>query len=868
MEDPARLTPMMSQYFEIKKKHQDKLLLFRLGDFYELFFDDAKTASRELNLTLTARHKDQPMCGVPYHALETYAAKLIQKGYKLAICDQVEDPKLAKTLVKREVTSIVTPGTVTNLVMLNGRKNNFLYCIHEDGTGVSAAFVDISTGDFMVSGSPLKEKKFFFETLLSHFPASEVLMNSMALQDQDLGKVVSAHNPSLKPAEYPDWKFEPSYAREKILSQYGLLNLKSIGLEDRPESVPAAGAVLSYIEETQKQGLNSLRKISYHSLSGYMFLDRSTIRNLELVNNNQDGSEYGSLLSVIDRTLTPMGARLLRRRLLQPLIKAGHIDRRLDRVNFFFDDNIRRDSNRNVLKDIGDLERLCARVSLKKANPKEMITLKNSLTSGQSLLDGLKDSKHYRQFDVTAVSELIHKTLTDDPSLDFEEGRVIRNGIDEQLDKYRESQDKGRQWMLELEESERKRSKINSLKIRYNQVFGYYIEITNANLSNVPSDYIRKQTLTNAERYTNAKLQEYETLILEARDKMVELQKRLYDSLLDRIKEHLDIIQDLSSELARLDADSAFAWLAKERNYTRPEIVDDGGISIHGGRHPVVEALFTNESFVPNDLTLNSDERLLIITGPNMAGKSTYLRQNAIIVLMAQMGSFVPASSARISLADKIFTRVGASDNLIRGESTFLVEMQETANILYNATKDSFIIMDEIGRGTSTYDGLSIAWSIVEFIAEKVQARTLFATHYHEMTVLETELKAVRNYNVLVREYKDDIVFLRKIAPGSADRSYGIQVAKLAGLPAEVIQRSKQILTDLETDTVRDVIVEQKKARGRKGKDASADSHQLGLFDFDSRLKEEIKGIDENTLTPVDALNLVVKWKKEIKEGH
>jgi DNA mismatch repair protein MutS len=866
---PSAQTPMMKQYFDIKKQHPDKLLMFRLGDFYEFFFDDARTAARELNLTLTSRHSDIPMCGIPFHAADNYVAKLVQKGFKLAVCDQVEDPKLAKTLVRREVTSIITPGTVTNLLMLNDRQNNWLVALWTDGKAFSAAFADISTGDIFVSACPASGRREFLDNLLSRFQSREVLCSPRAAADGEVRKVLKYHNADAALTEFPEWQFEPSRAAQKLAAQYGLQNLKSLGLEDRPDLTAAAGAALAYMEETQRQGLAGLKKVRYLSVTDSMYLDRATIRNLELVANSQDGSAFGSLLSVVDRTLTSVGARLLRSRLLQPLLDVAQIDGRLDRVGHVAEDSLLRGEVRGVLKEINDLERLATRVALKKANPKELVALRNSLAAGQKLLDRLRPGGLYGHRDTSGLTGMIASCLADDPPLKIEDGGVVRQGFDAELDKVREAQTKGRQWILDLEEAERRRTRISSLKIRFNNIFGYYIEVTKPNLPLVPADYIRKQTLANAERFTNQKLQEYETLILSAEEKVLAMEKRIFDGLLDRVTAETGLVQDVSREVARIDVDSSLAELAKERNYRRPEVRADAGIEIREGRHPVVEALLASEAFVPNDLVMDaSDNRLFIITGPNMAGKSTYLRQNALIILMAQAGSFVPAARAVIGLVDKVFTRVGASDNLVRGESTFLVEMQETANILNNATDRSFLVMDEIGRGTSTYDGLSIAWSIVEHIAEAVKARTLFATHYHEMTVLGNELKGVKNFNILVKEWKDEIVFLRKIEAGSADRSYGIQVAKLAGLPGSVVNRAKQILLDLEADTVRDFIVEQKKAgKSGRGSPPAETVQQLRLFSpEESELIRDLKATDENGLTPVEALNLVARWKKKLKD--
>ena len=854
-------TPMMRQYLDIKKKHPDKLVLFRLGDFYEFFFDDAKVAASELNLVLTSRHNDIPMCGIPHHAADSYINRLVKKGYKLAVCDQMEDPKLAKTIVRREVTQIITPGTVTNTLMLEDRRNNYLFSLNILDKEVSAAFCDISTGDLFVSFSDSSSKEDFFENIMCRFPPAEILINPL-LAEPSVKKVLSVFVPEGSINEYEKWTFDFEIASEYICRHYNIKTLKPFGLDEKPVMAGAVASLLSYVEETQKQSLATIKPPRIWNGLEVMNLDRTTIRNLELVRNNQNGETEGSLLSVMDLTCTSGGGRLLFRRLLQPLLFRDRINERLNRVNFFFEDNIIRGQIRDLLKKIADLERICTRIALKKALPKETLTLRRSLETSIEIMNILKDSNLYRVFDPVPVISLIAERLSDDPSNDFETGGIIRDGFNETLDKYRASRTEGRKWIMDLEDAERKRTGISSLKIRYNNVFGYYIEITKANLSSVPADYIRKQTLANAERFTCAKLQEYESVILEAEEKTVSLERELYEKLLTDLNQYVSLIQDIYYEISKIDVESALAELAKEKNYCMPEITNDTSLIIREGRHPVVEAILSSESFVPNDLLMQdeTEERIFIITGPNMAGKSTYLRQNALIVLMAQMGSFVPASFAKIGLVDRIFTRVGASDNLVRGESTFLVEMQETANILRNATNRSFIIMDEIGRGTSTYDGLSLAWAIVEYIAENIKSRTLFATHYHEITVLE-RIKGVKNFNILVRESEDDIIFIRRIAPGATDQSYGIQVAKLAGVPEDVIVRAKQILLDLEADNVRDVIVEQKK----RGKDKISDE-QLFLFQsIESQVAGEIKRIDENSITPVEALNLISSWKKLLK---
>lgn len=852
--DPTS-TPMMRQYLKIKNKNRDKLVLFRLGDFYELFMDDAKTASRELNLTLTARH-DIPMCGMPHHSIESYVAKLIRKGYKVAMCDQVEDPKKTKTIVRREVTSVITPGTVTNLAMLSEKENNFLFTVFLGGNRISAALADLSTGDFFVSEDDHSNALEFLDNLNAHFPASEVLACPAALDEPAVIRVFERASNPVPVTAYEEWNFEPANAEDRIKSQFGLAGLKSLGLEDLQASVRAAGAALSYLQETQKQALQGLKRVKPYSLSSYMLLDSTTIRNLELVKNSRDGGLQGSLLSVLDRTCTAMGGRLLRTRMVEPLLDQKKIENRLDRVEHFYQDSVLRSGTMEKLGSIQDMERLMTRVSLKKATPRDTAALCNSLKQAKDVFQGLGPAGLYQCPDPSFVYKLISETLQEDPSLNFNEGRVIREGVNADLDKYRESRTKGRKWILELEVKERERTGISSLKIKFNNVFGYYYEVTNTNLKKVPDDYIRKQTLSNAERFINQKLQEYESLILGASEKMEALEKELFFELLDKINGQISVVQETSSVIARIDIDLSLAHLAREKNYSRPEIKKEGELKIREGRHPVVEHLFTAEDFIPNDLNMDLEENtLLLITGPNMAGKSTYLRQNALIVLMAQIGSFVPASSAQVVITDKIFTRVGASDNLVRGESTFLVEMQEAANILHNATERSLIIMDEIGRGTSTYDGLSIAWSVVEYIQETLRCKTLFATHYHELTVLD-HMKGIKNYNILVREWKDDIIFLRKIAPGTADKSYGIQVAKLAGLPGSIVSRAKQILLDLETDTVREIILEQK-----KGRDGPA---QLPLFSSsENPLLHALKDLDPDNLTPLEALTVIQKWKKE-----
>ncbi|MBN1898865.1 MAG: DNA mismatch repair protein MutS [Spirochaetes bacterium] len=865
-------TPMVRQYHAIKKQHHDAILFFRLGDFYEMFFEDAVTASRELDLTLTSRHKNQkdriPMCGIPYHASENYIARLIKKGYKVAICEQVEDPKLAKKLVKRDVVQVITPGTVTDFSMLSQKSHNYLMSLTFDNTKIALGFIDVSTGDFYVTEY---SKDFqFAENEITRFKPKEVLVPESIFEDKALRKLFSLY-PDILINKYYDWVFDTEYSRNRLLEHFKIHSLKGYGIENKPLVIQVAGGILHYLEQTQKQTFPHIENIRYYSHSEFMVLDNATIRNLELINNLQDNTSSRTLFSVLDHTSTPQGGRLLKQRILEPLLDLERVKVRQDHIDALFkNDNIRRDLV-NVLKKVADIERLCSRLALNRATPKDIVALKNSLIYSvqiKGLLSEVDTLTHLGQSipDTGCIIKLIDECLEEDPPVLVSDGSVIKAGHDKHLDKYRKAQREGKDWIAGLQKDERDKTGINSLKIRYNKVFGYYLEVTKPNLHLVPKDYIRKQTLVNAERFTFARLQEYEEMILSATEKITQIETDLFNALRSKLKENLRPIIDTGKKIARIDYYTSLAECARINNYCRPGMNDSDLIHIRAGRHPVVEMTMGHEPFIPNDIMIdNSENRILIITGPNMAGKSTYLRQLALITLMAHMGSFVPAQEATIGLVDRIFTRVGASDNLARGESTFLVEMNETANILNNATDKSLIIMDEIGRGTSTYDGLSIAWAVIEYIYNKnnIGAKTLFATHYHELTGLG-EKQGIRNYNILVREWGDKVIFLRKVEQGSADKSYGIQVAQLAGLPVSVIQRAKQILYELESDKTKDLIVSQSPIAGENGKD------QMDLFTVsmispvEAEILQKLKTIDLDKITPLESLNILSDILKKL----
>ena len=810
----AALTPMMQQYMAIKEQYKDCILFYRLGDFYEMFYDDALTASRELEITLTGKNCGQeeraPMCGVPYHAVDVYLNKLVAKGYKVAICEQAEDPKQAKGIVKREVIRIVTPGTNLSQQALDEGRNNYLMCLVYDNNQFGLAITDISTGDFYTTEvATLKE----LYDEIHRFSPSEIICNdSFYMSGASLDDFKDRLHVSVSTLD--TWYMDEAVSVQKIKEHFKVASLDGLGLTDFPSGTLAVGALLLYLYETQKNTLDNLTKITPYRSGGYMIIDSATNRNLELIETLREKQKKGSLLWVLDKTKTAMGARLMRNWIEQPLIEKKKITARQDAVEELYNDMITREEIREYLNAVYDLERLVTRISYRTANPRDLIAFKTSLGMIPPVKQLLSQAKstELKEIDermdcLEDIYDLIEKSIQDEPPIMIREGGMIKEGYNEDVDKFRLSRTEGKTWLAELEAREKEKTGIKNLRVRYNKVFGYYLEVTNSYKELVPEDWTRKQTLANAERYITPELKELEDMILGAEDKLAALEYDLYCEVRDSIGEQVVRIQETAKAIAHLDVLASLACVAQSNDYVRPSINTKGVIDIQGGRHPVVEKMNNNQMFIDNDTYLdNKNHRISIITGPNMAGKSTYMRQSALIVLMAQIGSFVPAKSANIGIVDRIFTRVGASDDLASGQSTFMVEMTEVANILRNATSRSLLILDEIGRGTSTFDGLSIAWAVVEHISNPklLGAKTLFATHYHELTELEGKLDSVNNYCIAVREQGDDIIFLRKIIRGGADKSYGIQVARLAGVPDSVIDRAKEIASWLEETDVTD----------------------------------------------------------------
>lgn len=877
------LTPMMQKYMETKEEYPDCILFYRLGDFYEMFFDDALTASRELEITLTGKscglEERAPMCGVPYHAVETYLSKLVAKGYKVAICEQVEDPKLAKGLVKREVVRIVTPGTNLNMQALEESKNNYLMCITFTPTGIGMAAADVTTGDFYMT--EVEDLRRLMDELMKYEPSEIICNDAFLVSGMDISDLrgrlhiaVSAIDPHY---------FDDQTCEQCILRHFRMKSLIGLGLEDFPTGTIAAGALLHYLYDTQKTDLGHITHINSYLTSKFMLLDSSTRRNLELAETLREKQKRGSLLWVLDKTKTAMGARMLRSYLEQPLIEKAEMEKRLDAIEELNGDAVSRDELREYLNPIYDLERLLGKVTYKTANPRDLLAFRNSLemlppikkvlTGFQKELlvniardmDGLED-----------LYALIDQAIEEEPPITIREGGIIKDGYDETIDMLRSAKRDGKMWLAQLEEQDRERTGIKNLKIKYNKVFGYYFEVTNSFKNLVPEDYVRKQTLANAERYTTPRLKELEDTILNAEDKLATLEYDVFCRIRDTIAGEIERIQRTAKAVAGLDVFASLSYVAERNHYVRPALNEKGVIDIRDGRHPVVEQMIDHEMFIANDTLLdNGSHCVSIITGPNMAGKSTYMRQTALIVLMAQVGCFVPAKSANIGIVDRIFTRVGASDDLASGQSTFMVEMNEVANILRNATADSLLILDEIGRGTSTFDGLSIAWAVIEHISNKklLGAKTLFATHYHELTELEGKIGNVNNYCIAVKECGDDIVFLRKIIKGGADRSYGIQVAKLAGVPDMVIDRAKEIAEQLSdndiTEKVQSIAVDTKgEDKVRKSpKYDEVDLAQMSLFDTvpDEDVLKELTELDITVMTPLDAMNTLYRLQNKLK---
>ena len=874
----------MQKYIDTKEEYPGCILFYRLGDFYEMFFEDAVTVSRELELTLTGKscglEERAPMCGVPYHAVDGYLNRLVAKGYKVAICEQTEDPKQAKGLVRREVVRVVTPGTILDSQMMDESKNNYIMCIVylADRYGVSVA--DVSTGDYFVTelpdGGKLKDEIF-------KFTPSEIICNeSFYMSGMDLEDLKDR----LKIALYAldTWYFDDALCRKNLLEHFQVKTLDGLGLGDLDCGVISAGALLQYLLETQKNNLAHMTHITRYTTGKFMMLDSSTRRNLELCETLREKQKRGSLLWVLDKTRTAMGARTLRKYVEQPLIEQEEIERRLDAVAELKDAAICREEIREYLSPVYDLERLITKITYGTANPRDLTAFSGSLEMLphvryilEEMHSGLLCEVRENLDTLEDLCSLVKSAIAEEPPLAMKEGNIIRDGYNEEVDTLRRAKSEGKGWLAKLEEEEREKTGIKNLKIKYNKVFGYYLEVTNSYKNMVPDYFMRKQTLANAERYITPELKELEDTILGAEDKLYALEYELYCAVRDTIAGEVERIQRTAKAVAELDVFSTLALVAERNHYVRPQINGKGVIDIKDGRHPVVEQMIPDGSFICNDTFLNDKkERISIITGPNMAGKSTYMRQTALIVLMAQIGSFVPAEKADIGLVDRIFTRVGASDDLASGQSTFMVEMTEVANILRNATAKSLLILDEIGRGTSTFDGLSIAWAVVEYISDSrlLGAKTLFATHYHELTELEGKIEHVNNYCIAVKEKGDDIVFLRKIVKGGADKSYGIQVAKLAGVPDLVINRAKEIVEELAegdiTGRVSEIAVKcpqkpQKKAKPRKYDEV--DLAQFSLFDTvqDDDVLEELKNIDVGNLTPIDALNTIYRLQNKLK---
>ena len=881
------LTPLMKQYREIKRQHLDAILFFRMGDFYEMFDQDAVTASKVLEITLTARNKSKgietPLCGFPHHAVEGYIAKLIRRGFKVAICEQVEDPKLAKGIVKREVIRVVTPGTVIDSGLLDAKDNNYLASLYPAKNGIGLAFVDISTGDFIMAQVDGAQNLAELDTVLARFAPREFVLPRGYQPDAGLSSLLRQYTQAINGGD--DWTFDLSTALRTLLDHFKTVSLEGFGCGAMKNGVSAAGAALRYLEETQKTGLANIRRIRPFLVREHMVLDASCQRNLELVKNIYDGSTKGTLLSVLDLTVTSMGGRKLREWLLNPLMDAREIDARLDSVAECKDSHQLRSDLRTELGKVYDLERLISRVSLGAANARDLLALKHSFTALPSLKGVLAPCNSRMIYDMTAgwddlqdISQFIDKAIHDDPPYTLREGRLIKKGYSAELDELRSISSEGKGWIAAIEQRERERTGINSLKVSYNRVFGYYIEITKTNLANVPPEFIRKQTLANAERFITPELKEYEDKVLGAEEKILDLEYRLFQQVREAAARETVRVQGMAQKLSILDCLVSLAEAAAKNNYTRPVIVNGDMLKIVEGRHPVLEQLSAEERFIPNDTLLDCEEnQLIILTGPNMAGKSTYMRQVAVITLMAQMGSFVPVREAQIGLVDRIFTRVGASDYITRGQSTFMVEMNETANILNNATDRSLIILDEIGRGTSTFDGISIAWAVAEYIHSKIRARTLFATHYHELTELALTMDRVKNYTVAIKEWNDQIIFLRRVVEGGADKSYGIQVARLAGLPQVVIQRAKEVLANLEKAEFNELgepvaAPTIRKSIDQDGKGLKAGpgviEQQLGLYASEAGLIfKEIEDLNLDAMTPLDAMNKLHELKKKVAHG-
>ena len=878
----AELTPMMQQYMQTKKEYPDCILFYRLGDFYEMFFDDALIASKELEITLTGKNcgleERAPMCGVPYHSVDGYLNRLVSKGYKVAICEQTEDPSTAKGLVKREVVRIVTPGTNLDTQSLDETRNNYIMSVVYIADRFGMSIADITTGDYFVTEIGDSEK--LFDEIFKFMPSELICNEAFYMSGMDLDLLKEKLGISIYALD--SWYFDDAICTQTLKDHFHVSAMEGLGLSDFDSGIIAAGALLKYLLETQKRDLSHMTRLSVYTTGKYMLLDSSTRRNLELCETLREKQKRGSLLWVLDKTKTAMGARALRKFIEQPLIDRTEINRRLDAVDELKNEAISREELREYLSPVYDLERLVCKITYQSANPRDLIAFETSLAMMPHVKCILQDMKSpllkelYENLDpLEDLCTLVKKAIKEDPPIAMKEGGIIRDGYNEEVDRLRSAKSDGKEWLAKLESDEREKTGIKNLRVRYNKVFGYYLEVTNSYKDLVPDYYTRKQTLANAERYIIPELKELEDTILGAEDRLYALEYQIFSDVRDQIAKEVLRIQTAARIIAKLDAFASLALVAERNHYVRPDINEKGVIDIKDGRHPVVEKMIPNDMFICNDTYLNDKKnRISIITGPNMAGKSTYMRQTALIVLMAQIGSFVPAASANIGIVDRIFTRVGASDDLASGQSTFMVEMTEVANILRNATSKSLLILDEIGRGTSTFDGLSIAWAVIEHISNSklLGAKTLFATHYHELTELEGKIDNVNNYCIAVKEKGDDILFLRKIVKGGADKSYGIQVAHLAGVPESVTNRAKEIVEELVhadiTTRIKDISVQgQSQPKVKTKHYDEVDLAQMSLFDTvqDNDVLEELKNLDVSNLTPIDALNTLYQLQNKLK---
>lgn len=879
-----QLTPMMQQYMETKNEYKDCILFYRLGDFYEMFFDDALCVTKELEITLTGKScglkERAPMCGVPFHSAETYINRLVEKGYKVAICEQVEDPKQAKGLVKREVTRIVTPGTNCFTSSLDETRNNYLMGIVSVDQNFGISVVDVTTGEYLLTEVDSLGK--LLDEINKYMPAEIICNDSFYISGADLSDISERMGIAISALE-PRY-FDEDNCRRSLCHHFHVSSLEGMGVEEYSIGIIAAGCVMQYLEETQKCSLEHISRLQTYHTGKYMLLDRNTRRNLELVETLREKQKRGSLLWVLDKTKTAMGARKLRSCIEQPLVVEEDITDRFDAIDEMNANVITREELREYLNPVYDLERLLSKISYRTVNPRDLIALESSLEMLphiRFLMGNFTSSlfrKLYQQMDpLEDIYQLIHDAIEEEPPISVREGGIFKNGYHEEIDRLRQAKTEGKDWLADLEAKEKENTGIKNLRIKYNKVFGYYLEVTKSFVSQVPESWIRKQTLTNAERYTTPELKEMEDVILGAEDRLYNLEYAVFCELREKIFEQMKRIQDTAAVIATIDMLASLAYVAEHNHYVRPSLNHNGSISIKEGRHPVIEKMMEHDMFIANDTRLDDEShRVVIITGPNMAGKSTYMRQTALISLMAQIGSFVPAKEADLCLVDRIFTRVGASDDLASGQSTFMVEMTEVANILHNATKDSLIILDEIGRGTSTFDGLSIAWAVVEHIVnkKKIGAKTLFATHYHELTELEGKLEGVQNYCIAVKEDGENIVFLRKIVRGGADRSYGIQVARLAGVPEEVLVRAREIADHMEDqDREGSLSLEGLVESGQKKEELTETGTMTQLSIFDTMgsgqtddILFELRDINLANVTPMDAMNLVYKWQNSLKE--